>query len=142
MYKKFEIIHFVGIGGVGMSGIAEVLLNLGYKVRGSDIKASETTRRLESLGINITIGHRAENISGSQVVVISSAVRSDNPEVMSAKEESIPVIPRAEMLAELERLKYSVLVAGAHGKTTATSLTACALASGGLDPTIVIGGKL
>ncbi len=125
-----------------MSGIAEVLSNLGYEVRGSDIRASDTTKRLESLGISITVGHRAENISGSHVVVISSAIGSDNPEVMAAKEKSIPVIPRAEMLAELERLKYSVLVAGAHGKTTATSLTACALASGGLDPTIVIGGKL
>jgi len=142
MYKKFEIVHFVGIGGIGMSGIAEVLKNLGYEVRGSDLRESETTKRLEALGINITIGHRAESIKDAHVVVISSAVSSDNPEVVAAKEQSIPVIPRAEMLAELARLKYGVLVAGAHGKTTTTSLIASVLASGGLDPTLVIGGKL
>lgn len=142
MYKKFERIHFVGIGGVGMSGIAEVLKNLGYEVNGSDMKESETTRRLSSLGITVSIGHRAENIEDAHVVVISSAVSSDNPEVVAAKEKSIPVIPRAEMLAELGRLKYGVLIAGAHGKTTVTSLVASVLASGGLDPTVVIGGKL
>ncbi len=142
MYKKFEIIYFVGIGGVGMSGIAEVLKNLGYEVRGSDLKESETTRRLKSLGVDIAIGHSAENVKGAHVVVISSAVSSENPEVIAARNNSIPVIPRAEMLAELERLKYSVLVAGAHGKTTTTSLIASIFASGGLDPTVVIGGKL
>ncbi|MEK7309000.1 MAG: Mur ligase domain-containing protein, partial [Nitrospirota bacterium] len=142
MYKKFEIIHFVGIGGAGMSGIAEVLKNLGYEVRGSDLKESETTKRLESIGINITIGHRAENITNAHVVVVSSAVSTDNPEVIAARNQSIPVIPRAEMLAELARLKYGVLVAGAHGKTTTTSLIASVLASGEFDPTVVIGGKL
>lgn len=142
MYKRFERIHFVGIGGVGMSGIAEVLNNLGYEVTGSDMKGSETTRRLESLGIHITVGHNAGNIRDAHVVVISSAVSSANPEVMAARERAIPVIPRAEMLAELARLKYGVLIAGAHGKTTVTSLVASVLASGGLDPTVVIGGKL
>ncbi len=141
MYKKFEIIHFTGIGGAGMSGIAEVLKNLGYEVRGSDLKESETTKRLEALGININIGHRAENIKGAHVVVVSSAVSSANPEVVAAGKHSIPVIPRVEMLAELARLKYSVLIAGSHGKTTTTSLIASLLASGGLDPTVVIGGK-
>jgi UDP-N-acetylmuramate--alanine ligase len=142
MYKKFERIHFVGIGGVGMSGIAEVLKNLGYNVNGSDKKESENTKRLSGLGITVSIGHRAENIRDAHVVVISSAVSQDNPEVVAAKEKSIPVIPRAEMLAELGRLKYGVLIAGAHGKTTVTSLVASVLASGGLDPTVVIGGKL
>ena len=142
MYRKFEIVHFVGIGGVGMSGIAEVLKNLGYEVTGSDLKESETTRRLKALGIQVTIGHGAENIKEAHVVVISSAVSSDNPEVLAARKQSIPVIPRAEMLAEIARLKYGVLVAGAHGKTTTTSLIASLLASGGFDPTVVIGGKL
>ena len=142
MYKKIERIHFVGIGGVGMSGIAEVLKNLGYDVKGSDVKESETTRRLSGLGISVSIGHKAEHIKDAHVVVISSAVSPDNPVVISAKEKSIPVIPRAEMLAELARLKYGVLIAGAHGKTTVTSLVASVLASGGLDPTVVIGGKL
>jgi UDP-N-acetylmuramate--alanine ligase len=142
MYRKFEIVHFVGIGGVGMSGIAEVLKNLGYEVTGSDLKESETTRRLKTLGIHVTIGHGAENIKDAHVVVISSAVSSDNPEVLAARKQSIPVIPRAEMLAEIARLKYGVLVAGAHGKTTTTSLIASLLASGGFDPTVVIGGKL
>ncbi|MDP3296507.1 MAG: UDP-N-acetylmuramate--L-alanine ligase [Thermodesulfovibrionia bacterium] len=142
MYRKFEIVHFVGIGGVGMSGIAEVLKNLGYEVTGSDLKESETIRRLKSLGIHVTIGHGAENIKDAHVVVISSAVSSDNLEVLAARKQSIPVIPRAEMLAEIARLKYGVLVAGAHGKTTTTSLIASLLASGGFDPTVVIGGKL
>lgn len=142
MYKKFEIVHFVGIGGVGMSGIAEVLKNLGYEVRGSDLKQSEATKRLQTLGINITTGHMAENVKGAHVVVVSSAISSDNPEVIAAKEQLIPVIPRAEMLAELARLKYGVLVAGSHGKTTTTSLIASVLAFGGFDPTVVIGGKL
>lgn len=142
MYKRFKKIHFVGIGGVGMSGIAEVLNNLDYEVTGSDLRGSETTRRLEGLGINITVGHNAENIKDAHVVVISSAVSSDNPEVMAARELAIPVIPRAEMLAELARLKYGVLIAGSHGKTTVTSLVSSVLAYGGIDPTVVIGGKL
>jgi UDP-N-acetylmuramate--alanine ligase len=142
MYKRFEKVHFVGIGGVGMSGIAEVLHNLGYVIEGSDMKESETTRRLRQLGININIGHRTENVKKSDVVVISSAVDAHNPEVEAARKLSIPVIPRAEMLAELARLKYGVLVAGAHGKTTTTSLVASVLGEGKLDPTVVIGGKL
>ena len=142
MYKRFEKVHFVGIGGVGMSGIAEVLNNLGYEVDGSDLKESETTERLRETGINISIGHRTENVKKADVVVISSAVAPDNPEVRAARKMSIPVIPRAEMLAELARLKYAVLVAGAHGKTTTTSLIASGLGEGQLDPTVVIGGKL
>lgn len=142
MFEQYRIIHFVGIGGIGMSGIAEVLHNLGYEVTGSDIKDSDTTNRLRSLGIKIYIGHSSENIDDAHVVVISSAVSEDNVEVIAAKEKSIPVIPRAEMLAELVRLKYGVLVAGAHGKTTTTSLISTVLSSGGLDPTVVIGGKL
>jgi UDP-N-acetylmuramate--alanine ligase len=142
MYKRFEKIHFVGIGGVGMSGIAEVLHNLGYKVSGSDLKESETTGRLRDSGIKITVGHKAENVKDANVVVISSAVSSYNQEVEAARERSIPVIPRAEMLAELARLKYAVLVAGAHGKTTTTSLVASVLGEGKFDPTVVIGGKL
>ena len=125
-----------------MSGIAELLLNLGYKVSGSDLKASDITERLESLGGIIFVGHRANQISGADVVVTSSAVEPDNPEVKAANRVSIPVIPRAEMLAELMRLKYSVAIAGAHGKTTTTSIVASVLAQGGLDPTVVIGGKL
>ncbi len=142
MYKRFEKVHFVGIGGVGMSGIAEVLHNLGYEVEGSDMKGSETTKRLMGMGISISIGHRAENVKKADVVVISSAVNSENPEVKAARKLSIPVIPRAEMLAELARLKYGVLVAGAHGKTTTTSLVASVLGEANLDPTVVIGGKL
>ncbi len=142
MYKRFEKVHFVGIGGVGMSGIAEVLHNLGYEVEGSDLKESETTKRLKGMGIRISIGHRAENVKKADVVVISSAVKSSNPEVEAARKLSTPVIPRAEMLAELARLKYGVLVAGAHGKTTTTSLIASVLGEGKLDPTVVIGGKL
>ncbi len=142
MFKKIKHIHFVGIGGIGMSGIAEVLLNLGYKVSGSDMKESDTTIRLRSLGGEICIGHRAENISAPHVVVISSAVKNDNVEVMAAREKQIPVIPRAEMLAELMRLKYGVAIAGAHGKTTTTSMVSTVLAAGGIDPTVVIGGKL
>jgi UDP-N-acetylmuramate--alanine ligase len=125
-----------------MSGIAEVLLNLDYKVSGSDLRASETTQRLESLGATIFIGHRAENVDDAHVVVVSSAVKADNPEYAAAKERQVPVIPRAEMLAELMRLKYGIAVAGAHGKTTTTSMVATVLAKGGIDPTVVIGGKL
>jgi UDP-N-acetylmuramate--alanine ligase len=142
MFKKFEIIHFIGIGGAGMSGIAEVLKNIGYKVRGSDQKESEITKRLRSVGIDISIGHRPENIRDAHVVVISSAVPPDNSEVVAAHKKSIPVIPRAEMLAELGRLKYGILVSGTHGKTTTTSLIASVLAYVDLDPTVVIGGKL
>jgi UDP-N-acetylmuramate--alanine ligase len=142
MFKKIKHIHFVGIGGIGMSGIAEVLLNLGYKVSGSDLRESDTTRRLSQLGGEIRIGHRAENIEEPHVVVISSAVKKDNVEVVAAREKQVPVIPRAEMLAELMRLKYGVAIAGAHGKTTTTSLVATVLAAGGIDPTVVIGGKL
>ena len=142
MYLKKYHIHFVGIGGIGMSGIAELLLNLGYRVSGSDVKASDITANLERLGGRIHIGHRAEQIAGADVVVVSSAIDTGNPEVAAARQATVPVIPRAEMLAELMRLKYSVAVAGAHGKTSTTSLVANVLAGGGLDPTVVIGGKL
>ncbi len=135
-------IHFVGIGGTGMSGIAEVLLNLGYAISGSDIKESATTERLSNLGINVTIGHQRENITQVDVVVVSSAIDRKNPEVDEAYEQRIPVIPRAEMLAELMRFRFGIAVAGTHGKTTTTSLTASLLAEGGLDPTFVIGGRL
>ncbi|MCP4369257.1 MAG: UDP-N-acetylmuramate--L-alanine ligase [Deltaproteobacteria bacterium] len=142
MYLKKYHIHFVGIGGIGMSGIAELLINLGYKVSGSDAKSSDITIRLKKLGGIIFRGHRKNQISGSDVVVVSSAIDDKNPEVAAAREKSIPVIPRAEMLAELMRLKYSVAVAGAHGKTSTTSIIASVLERGGLDPTVVIGGKL
>jgi UDP-N-acetylmuramate--alanine ligase len=142
MFRKIQQIHFVGIGGAGMSGIAEVLLNLGYRVTGSDLFRSDSVRRLEGMGGKIIIGHQASNIGQAQVVVVSSAVSKDNPEVLAARERLIPVIPRAAMLAELMRLKYGVAIAGAHGKTTTTSLVASVLAEGGLDPTAVIGGKL
>jgi UDP-N-acetylmuramate--alanine ligase len=142
MFNQYRIIHFVGIGGIGMSGIAEVLHNLGYDVTGSDIRESDTTIRLRKLGIKIFIGHDEKNIDNAHVVVISSAVSPTNPEVVAAKDHAVPVIPRAEMLAELGRLKYGILVAGAHGKTTTTSLIATLLGEGGLDPTVVIGGKL
>ncbi|MBN2265415.1 MAG: UDP-N-acetylmuramate--L-alanine ligase, partial [Candidatus Aminicenantes bacterium] len=132
----------VGIGGTGMNGIAEVLLNLGYKVSGSDLHKNDATRRLERLGAKIAIGHRAENIEGADVVVISSAVREDNIEVVKARASLIPVIPRAEMLAELMRMKYGVAVAGSHGKTTTTSMTALVLEAGGFDPTLIVGGRL
>src|SRR6266705_2946294 len=142
MFKRIQQIHFVGIGGAGMSGIAEVLLTIGYKVTGSDLQESETVKRIRSLGGIVFIGHEATNIGMAQVVVVSSAVSSTNPEVLAAKAKLVPVIPRAEMLAELMRLKYGVAIAGAHGKTTTTSLVAHVLAEGGLDPTIVIGGKV
>jgi UDP-N-acetylmuramate--alanine ligase len=142
VFKKYRQAHFVGIGGSGMSGIAEVLLNLGYQVSGSDLKRSAVTDRLASLGARITEGHRAENIEGAQVVVISTAVKPDNPEVTAARRTGVPVIPRAEMLAELMRLKYGVAIAGSHGKTTTTSMVAFVLDRGGLDPTIVVGGRV
>jgi UDP-N-acetylmuramate--alanine ligase len=142
MYRKQYHIHFVGIGGIGMSGIAELLLNLGYRVSGSDLRTSDITERLRRLGGTVRQGHAEDQIRGADVVVISSAVRPDNPEVAAARAGGMPVIPRAEMLAELMRLKYSVAVAGAHGKTTTTSIVASVLARGGFDPTVVIGGKL
>jgi UDP-N-acetylmuramate--alanine ligase len=142
MKHKVKRIHFVGIGGSGMSGIAEVLLNLGYKVSGSDLAASAVTERLAGLGANVVLGHRAENVVSADVVVVSSAVRPDNAEVVAARTKRIPVVPRALMLAELMRLKQGIAVAGTHGKTTTTSLVASVLAEGGLDPTFVIGGRL
>jgi len=135
-------VHFVGVGGIGMSGIAELLANLGYVVSGSDEKRSGVTDRLESLGIHVSIGHDAEQVGDTDVVVVSSAVRATNPEVREAARRHIPVIPRAEMLAELMRLRFAIAVAGAHGKTTTTSMIALVLERAGLDPTAVIGGRL
>jgi UDP-N-acetylmuramate--alanine ligase len=142
MKHRIRKVHFVGIGGIGMSGIAEVLLNLGYRVTGSDLGETDTTHRLQKLGAEIFRGHRSDHLKDADVVVISSAIRKDNPEVLAAQERHIPVIPRAEMLAELMRMKYGIAVAGTHGKTTTTSLISTVLAHGGLDPTAVIGGKL
>jgi UDP-N-acetylmuramate--alanine ligase len=143
MYKRSYHIHFVGIGGIGMSGIAELLLNLGHQVSGSDIQETEITRRLETLGATIFYSHQSQQVAGADAVVVSSAIDSDNPEVAAANMDyHIPVIRRAEMLAELMRLKYAVLVAGAHGKTTTTSMVGTVLAEGGLDPTVIIGGRL
>ncbi len=142
MFAKIQQVHFVGIGGIGMSGIAEVMLNLGYKVSGSDLKSSAATRRLEGLGAVVFEGHRAENIAGAEVVVTSSAIAGENPEVVEAHKLHVPVIQRAEMLAELMRLKYGIAIAGMHGKTTTTSMVAAVLASGGLDPTVVVGGRV
>ncbi|AYQ87216.1 UDP-N-acetylmuramate--alanine ligase [Burkholderia gladioli] len=135
-------IHFVGIGGAGMSGIAEVLVNLGYQVSGSDLSRNAVTERLEALGARVAIGHDAANIEGANAVVVSTAVRSDNPEVLAARRLRVPIVPRAVMLAELMRLKQGIAIAGTHGKTTTTSLVASVLAAGGLDPTFVIGGRL
>jgi len=142
MFAKIQRIHFVGIGGIGMSGIAEVLLNLGYKVSGSDLKSSSVTQRLAGLGAITFEGHRAENMVGAEVVVTSSAIAAENPEVTEAHKLHIPVIQRAEMLAELMRLKYGIAIAGMHGKTTTTSMVAAVLAAGGLDPTVVVGGRV
>jgi len=142
MKHKVKRVHFVGIGGAGMSGIAEVLITQGYGVSGSDLSDSAVTKRLARLGATIAIGHAAENIAGSDAVVVSTAVAADNPEVVAARERSIPIVPRALMLAELMRLKQGIAVAGTHGKTTTTSLIASVLAEGGLDPTFVIGGRL
>jgi UDP-N-acetylmuramate--alanine ligase len=139
---KVKHVHFVGVGGIGMSGIAELLLNLGYTVSGSDIKESAVTERIARLGGKVFHGHRPENIEGADVVVYSSAVSGDNPEIREAEDRGIPVIPRAEMLAELMKLKYGVAVAGAHGKTTTTTMIASILTAGNLDPTVVIGGRL
>jgi UDP-N-acetylmuramate--alanine ligase len=142
MFAKVQRIHFVGIGGIGMSGIAEVLLTLGYGVSGSDMKPSAVTERLEKLGAKIFIGHAATNIYGAEVVVTSSAIAKDNPEVSEARLLHLPVIQRAEMLSELMRLKYGIAIAGMHGKTTTTSLVASVLAAGELDPTVVVGGRV
>ncbi len=141
-FRNFKRIHLVGIGGIGMSGIAEVLLTLGYSVSGSDLKTTAITERLQNLGAEIFEGHKAEQVHGAHVVVVSSAVRRDNPEIVEAVRHKIPVIPRAEMLAELMRLKYGIAIAGAHGKTTTTSMTASVLAAAGLDPTFVVGGRV
>ncbi len=141
-FGKAKHIHFVGIGGIGMSGIAELLINLGYEVSGSDLKDSPMTRRLAALSGLVFKGHKEEHVEGADVVVYSSAVVSENPEIQEAKKRSIPVIPRAEMLAELMRLKYGVAIAGAHGKTTTTSMVASILTCGHMDPTVVIGGRL
>ncbi|OEU57016.1 MAG: UDP-N-acetylmuramate--L-alanine ligase [Desulfobacterales bacterium C00003106] len=142
MYQKKYHLHFVGIGGIGMSGIAELLINLGYEVSGSDLVSSNITTRLASLGARVYEGHLSDHIDGADVVVISSAVRADNPEVVASRASAVPVIPRAEMLAELMHLKYGIAVAGAHGKTTTTSIVAEVLNRGALDPTVVIGGRL
>jgi len=142
MLGRTRRIHFVGVGGIGMSGIAELLANLGYDVSGSDLKASEVTDRLRTLGIRISVGHAAANVGPVDVVVTSSAVHQDNPEVAEARARSIPVIPRAEMLAELMRLRYGIAIAGAHGKTTTTSMVALMMERAGMDPTAVIGGRL
>lgn len=140
--RRIHCIHFVGIGGVGMSGIAEVLVNLGYRVQGSDLRHNEATRRLERLGARVLIGHSAENVGEADVIVVSSAIRSDNPELIEAQTRRIPIVQRAEMLGELMRFRYAIAVAGTHGKTTTTSMVASLLAQGGLDPTFVIGGRL
>lgn len=142
LFKKVKDVHFVGIGGVGMSGIAEILLSLGFQVSGSDLRSSGTTARLEELGARVWIGHRREHLERADVVVFSSAVSADNPEIQEAHDRRIPVIPRAEMLAELMRMQTSIAVAGMHGKTTTTSMVASVLLAAGLDPTVVIGGKL
>jgi UDP-N-acetylmuramate--alanine ligase len=142
MYRKAQKVHFVGIGGIGMSGIAELLVNLGHQVSGSDLRESANTRRLSEMGATIYVGHHPDQVEDAEVVVYSSAVTPDNPEVAAAKERHVPVIRRAEMLAELMRLKYGVAVAGSHGKTTTTSLVSAVLQAGGLDPTVVIGGRL
>lgn len=142
LFKRVRDVHFVGVGGVGMSGIAEILLALGFRVSGSDLRGSETTQRLESLGAKIWIGHSGDHLEKADVVVFSSAVKDDNPEIAAARERRITIVPRAEMLAELMRMQTSIAVAGMHGKTTTTSMTAAILSHAGLDPTVVIGGKL
>ena len=142
MFFKPQHLHFTGIGGIGMSGIAEVLLNLGYKISGSDLRLSPTTERLAQLGAQVSAGHAAGNIAGAKAIVVSSAVDARNPEVLEARRLNIPVIPRGELLAELMRLKYGIAIAGSHGKTTTTSMTAAILSEAGLDPTVVVGGKV
>ena len=142
MFKNIKKVHFVGIGGIGMSGIAEILLNQGFEVSGSDKSLSEVTDRLESLGIKVYEGHSADNLKDADVLVYSSAVHTDNPEVKAAMERKIPVIKRSEMLAETMRMKYGIGIAGTHGKTTTTSMVGLTLTEGGIDPTIIVGGKL
>ena len=142
MFKKYQHIHFVGIGGVGMSGIAEVLLTLGYRVTGSDARRSDTVERLERLGAKVYLGHEAAHVEGAHVIVSSSAVARDNVEIAAARQRGVPVIARAEMLAELMRLKYGIAIAGTHGKTTTTSMVAVVLGAGGFDPTVVVGGRV
>ena len=142
LFNEPRRIHFVGIGGVGMSGLAEILRSLEFEVSGSDLKEGSTTRRLESLGVRIDVGHRAENVRGVDVVVFSSAIKPTNPEILEARALGIPVIGRAEMLAELMRVKYGVAIAGSHGKTTTTSLVATILRAAGFDPTVVVGGRM
>ena len=142
MKHKVKHIHFVGVGGSGMSGIAEVLANLGFTVSGSDLAESATTKRLAGAGVKVCVGHGAANIAGADAVVVSTAVKADNPEVVAAREKKVPVVPRAQMLAELMRLRQGIAIAGTHGKTTTTSLVASCLAEGGMDPTFVIGGRL
>ena len=142
MFKRYQQIHFVGIGGVGMSGIAEVLINMGYRVTGSDARRNEAVERLERLGAKVYTGHQPAHLEGAHVVVFSSAVARDNVEVQVARQRGIPVIPRAEMLAELMRMKYGIAIAGTHGKTTTTSIVAAVLAGAGLDPTVVVGGRV
>ncbi len=139
---RLQRIHFIGIGGTGMSGIAEILMSAGYKVSGSDLKETPVTTRLAQLGARVCLGHKADHVGDADAVVVSSAVGRENPEVRAARERGLPVVPRAEMLAELMRLKYGIAIAGTHGKTTTTSLTAMVLTAGGLDPTVVIGGRL
>ena len=142
LFPSVRNVHFVGIGGIGMSGIAEVLLNLGYSVSGSDIKQTELTRRLSALGAKIYPGHSPQNLKSAQVVVVSSAVQRTNPEIIQARLRNIPVIPRAVMLAELGRMKKTVTIAGSHGKTTTASMTAMALQAAGADPTVITGGLI
>jgi len=142
MFAKIQRIHFVGMGGIGMSGIAEIMLNLGYKISGSDLRSSAVTERLKSLGATVFEGHAPKNVTGADVVVTSSAIQPSNPEVVEARNLHVPVIQRAEMLAELMRLKYGIAIAGMHGKTTTTSMVAAVLAAGGLDPTVVVGGRI
>ena len=142
MFFRPQHLHFTGIGGIGMSGIAEVLLNLGYQISGSDLRLSAITQRLEGMGARIYEGHAAANIAGARALVVSSAVDESNPELLEARRLQIPIIPRGELLAELMRLKYGIAVAGSHGKTTTTSMTATILNSAGLDPTVVVGGRV
>src|SRR6202046_11172 len=142
MFAKAQRVHFIGIGGIGMSGIAEILLNMGYAVSGSDLRRSAVSERLATLGATVFEGHAAANVVGSGVIVTSSAVNERNPEVIEARARKMPVIQRAEMLAELMRLKYGIAIAGMHGKTTTTSMIATVLAAGNLDPTVVVGGRV
>src|SRR5208337_3637153 len=142
MFFRPQHLHFTGIGGIGMSGIAEVLLNLGYQVSGSDVKLSPITERLAGMGARVYEGHAASNVAGARALVVSSAVDQQNPELVEARRLQIPIIPRGELLAELMRLKYGIAVAGSHGKTTTTSMIATILSHAGMDPTVVVGGKV